>query len=708
MTEHLPLDQDFIRKLTDIVLTNIRNENFGVGDLVREAGISRITIHRKIKSIKNQDASQFIREIRLRRAMELLQQNAGTVSEIAFMVGFGSPAYFNKCFHEFYGFPPGKVKKEALRNTEEITTIEVVEANVQKKPEWRTYILVLAGILFFAVLLCLGYIFISDNSRFLKANSPYEPGRSVAVLPFRNLTDSLSNQYFIDGITEDVRANLSKIHDLRVISETSTEQFRKSIRPESEIARRLNVNYIIEGSVQKYGNTFNLRISLIDAVKDRQIWSHSYKQENHETGDIFKMQNQIAQAIATELEAKITDEEKHIIEKMPTSSVASYDLFMKANEYRKNYQVSRNLNDYSKGVNLYEAALAIDSTFAKAYTGLAFAYYERYSWEKYFKEGYMDTCLFLVNKALKIDNDLDEAYYLRGLYYFSNGKMQDALDSFDKAININPSYYEAYERKGYILVWILHDNVKGIDSHNKALSLLRGNDRSPLLWELGHEYDNIGFIEKAKDYFREAFALENSEVHYLGYSAWLEFSLENFNESYKLFKKVHELDSTSVIDQILYCIPPGHEREAYLLAEKIIRLEKKVGSGFINNSHRVGYALWQEGKVKEAKYYFNQQIKYCEESIKLNREYALRNYASYDLAATYAFLGEKEKAYKYLDDFDRNKSCQLIWLSVARHDPLFGSIRNEERFKKILKNMETKYLAEHERVKKWLEEQGML
>jgi len=707
MIEPLPIDQALIRKLTDIILTNISNEHFGVGDLAREAGVSRITIHRKIKSIKNLDASQFIREIRLRRAMELLKQNVGTASDIAFMVGFSSPAYFNKCFHEFFGYPPGRIKKEALRNFEVITPARVTETNELKRHSWRALILPLLVILLLAGLF-LGYIIIFNNSH-ASAGSPVNSiEKSVAVLPFRNLSDTLANQYFVDGLMEDVLANLSKIHDLRVISRTSTEQFRKHNRSASEVAKKLNVNYIVEGSGQRYGNTFNLRVYLIDAIKDRQIWSDSYEQEIQETKDIFKIQSRIAQAIASELEAKITEEEKQIIEKTPTASLASYDLYMRANEYKINFQKTRNLNDYTKAVSLYEAALEIDSSFAKAYTGLAGVYYDRYSWEEYFKEGYMDTCLVLVNKALEIDNQLDEAYYFKGFYYFTCGNIGDALDAFDKTLTLNPSYSAAYERKGFIFTWILHDYVKGIDNHIKALNLLRGTERSPLLWELGQEYGNIGFIEKAKSSYREAFALDSNEGAYLDSFAWIEFSLENFEESFKLFNKANELDSTLVIDQILYCIPPGHEKEAYREAKKIIRLDKRVGSGFLNNSHRVGYALWQEGKFEEAKYYFNQQIKYCEESIKLNREYALRNYASYDLAATYAFLGNKIKAYHYLDEFDKHKSCQLIWVCIAKHDPLFDSIRNEERFQQILENMESKYLAEHERVKKWLEEQGMM
>jgi len=120
MTEPLSMDQVFIRKLTEIVLANLTDENFTVGKLAEQAAMSRVSVHRRIKSIKNQDASQFIREVRLKRAMEMLQNNEGTASEIAFRVGFGSPTYFIKCFHDYYGFPPGEVRKivnaESLNN----------------------------------------------------------------------------------------------------------------------------------------------------------------------------------------------------------------------------------------------------------------------------------------------------------------------------------------------------------------------------------------------------------------------------------------------------------------------------------------------------------------------------------------------------------------------------------------------------------------
>jgi hypothetical protein len=114
------------------------------------------------------------------------------------------------------------------------------------------------------------------------------------------------------------------------------------------------------------------------------------------------------------------------------------------------------------------------------------------------------------------------------------------------------------------------------------------------------------------------------------------------------------------------------------------------------------------GKLKEANDYFNQQIKYSEESIKLNRFYSQLKHAHYDMAATYAFLGNKEKAYRNLDEFNTMDFFDLMLISFIENDPMFASIRGEERFQKIVQDMKAKNQAEHDRVEKWLVEKGML
>jgi tetratricopeptide (TPR) repeat protein len=401
---------------------------------------------------------------------------------------------------------------------------------------------------------------------------------------------------------------------------------------------------------------------------------------------------------------------KELIKKVPTANLAAYDLYLKANGYQKDYQKTRNLSSYQNAVIFYKAALEIDSAFAKAYAGLASVYWSRYYNETYFKQNFMDSCLVLVNKALSIDYQLDEAYYLKGQYYqMANGHIEVALDNYDKALRINPNYSDAYLAKGFILTYIKHDYVKGIENDNKALNLIRGDERPYLLRVANRGYLDVGFIEKAKHYDQEAFALDSNKAQNFYNLAWLEFNNENFEAALKLEKKGEELDSTYINEDLtVYNVCPSHNEEAYVIAKKEIENYKKSGELSLLQSYRIGYAFWQVGKKKEAEYYFNQQIKYDEESIKLGRDIEQWKAAYYDIAATYAFLGDKVKAYKYLDEFNTMNFYPLWWIILAKHDLLFASIRNEERFQKILQNMEAKYLAEHERVRKWLEVQGML
>jgi TolB-like protein len=532
--------------------------------------------------------------------------------------------------------------------------------------------------------------------------------KSIAVLPFINDSPVDSNKYFINGIMEEVLNNLQKIKDFRVLSRTSTDQYKGSDRPTiPEIAKKLGVNYIVEGSGQKYGNTFILRVQLIAANKEKHLWGESYEKEIKEVRDYIMIPSQIAQSIAAGVKASMTPEEKRLIEKVPTSNMAAYDLYLKAEDYLKEYKKTRNISYYQTAVAFYKAVLEIDSAFAKAYTGLASAYYERYQWETYFRENYLDSMLVLINKAYTIDNELDEVYYLKGVYDYQHGQPEKALDNFDKSLKINPNYFSAYEQKGYILTWILYDFVRSIDNYYKALNLIRGDERVGLFQNLGMAYMNAGFTEKAKDYFEQALIQNGDSATYFSLLGSLEFSKMNLENAILLKEKAKELDPAVIPSIELYSFA-GQDQKAYSAAEKEVERLKKSGSFPLQYSHRIGYAYWKVGKKSEARYYFNMQIKYGEESIHLGREYALNRTAHYDLAGVYAFLEDTVKAYQYLEELNKTRVYPLGGISYLRYDKLFDNIRNEERFQKTLNNIEAKYRIEHELAKKWLEEQGML
>ena len=708
MSESQCTNQVFIGKLTNIILANLGDENFGANELAKESGLSLYRLNRRLNLINRKTASQFIREIRLQKAMEMLQDGVLTVSEVAFKTGFGSPSYFTSCFHELFGYPPGKIKKGDMENQDEEIPLSEKSKPERKKPGKKIFLMASAAILILAILIYEVFDLSPSNLPVNESSSGLYLQKSIAVLPFRNLSDNSADQYFYDGVMEEIFNNLSRIKDLRVISHTSVEQYRNIAKPVPLIGKELDVDYIVEGSGQKIGNIFRMRVQLIEVSTDRHLWAESYQHKIKETRRLFKIQSRIAKNIASELNATITLKESQLIEKIPTANNTAYNLYIKANSYIRDYENTPNSGNYQVAVDLYNAALELDTAFAKAYTGLALAYWNRYYYETYFKESFMDSCRILADKALSYDNQLDEAYFIKGQYYRVIGEVEAALNNYDKALEINPNYFAAYEGKGYLLTWVLGDYVKGLDNNHKALTLIRGKERSALLKDLGRNYLDVGFIDKAKYYYNEAFVLDSNKASWLRSMAFVEFCAENFEEALTLWKQLEGIDSTSTSIQNYYYVIPGHSIEAYKVALRDIENFKRSGALNLIRSHRTGYAFWHVGKKKEAEYYFKQQISYSEESIKLSRDIEQRKTAHYDLAGTYAFLGDKNKAYKSLDEYSKRNTFALWMVVFAKHDLLFENIRYEERFQKIIKEIESKYLAEHERVKKWLGEQDMI
>jgi tetratricopeptide (TPR) repeat protein len=149
-------------------------------------------------------------------------------------------------------------------------------------------------------------------------------------------------------------------------------------------------------------------------------------------------------------------------------------------------------------------------------------------------------------------------------------------------------------------------------------------------------------------------------------------------------------------------------KESLKYYKKYISTLKNLGEFTPNHTHRIGYVFWQNGFKKEAEYYFNEQKRICEESIKMGRWYSINFTANYDLAGVYAFMGDRDKAYENLRVLTRIPVYPIWWVGLIKEDPLFDSIRDEPEFQQIVRDVEAKYQAEHERVRKWLEEQGML
>jgi TolB-like protein/AraC-like DNA-binding protein/Tfp pilus assembly protein PilF len=715
MTESPTMDQIFIRKLTAIVLANLENEQFGVDEVSRQMGMTYSKIKQKIKSINNQSLSQFIREIRLKRAMEMLQLGEATVSEIAIRVGFGSSTYFIKCFHDYYGFPPGEVKKREISESghEENILNQGAAKQEQKKPIRQ----VIVSLLPWALLVCTFIIiavllvFYIQGRRQSEALAKLE--KSVAVLPFINDSPNDSTTYFINGIMEEVLTNLQKIKDFRVLSRNSVEQFRNNTsRSTPEIAKKLGVNYIVEGAGQKYGNTFRLRVQLIKAAKEGHLWAESYEKEIKETKDIFNIQSRIAQAIASELKAIIAPEEKQLIEKSATESLTAYDFYLRGKEEQNKYMESIPSTRISldRANELFKKALEYDTSFARAYVGMAQVYWSKHYWETYLSGNFLDSVLFLANKALSIDDKSAEAYTTRGRYYDQKDLTEKAVEEYDKALKINPNSWEVYYEKGELYAY--DDFVKAIDNYQKAASLNRGSELPSILTDISFAFQHAGFKDQCDYYATEALMLDGDSSQYYFILANHELCWGNFEKSLASALKANELNSDNIHnlgENIAFnYILLGKNDESLKYYKQYF--EKSIAQGVLSVSymHRIGYAYWKNGYRKEAEYYFSKQIEYCNNAIKLGRKNRNQLFSYYDLACVYAFRGEKDKAYENLRKLNQIKVAPLWLVTYIKHDPLFNSIKDEPEFQQIVIDVEAKYNKEHERVRKWLEDQGTL
>jgi TolB-like protein len=539
--------------------------------------------------------------------------------------------------------------------------------------------------------------------------------KSIAVLPFKLLSDEPDKQYLADGMMDAITLHLSKIKDLRVIGRTSVEQYRNPTKTTTAIGRELDVKFLLEGSFQKFGDNVKLIVQLIKTGKEGHVWANEY---DRNWSDIFKVQSEVAQRIANELHAAITPEEKQLIEKIPTASLTAYDFYQRGSEEFTHYWIDNILKDnidtiaLGKAEDFYRKALECDSTFAAAYTGLAKVYWDKHYWATILSEKFLDSVPVLCSTALICDNQLSDAYTIMGDYYQELGKHKQAIEDYNKAISFNPNDWSAFYGRGN--VYYNYDLVKCLEDFQKAVSHNHGPELPSLLHNLGATYSDAGFIEKAKYYSQEALQLDKDSIMYLSciYSISDLAPFHYSQELVKLWEKEFSKDPGNL--KSLWEIGLNyvflHQPEKALqyfnkyLQKKSEPLNEKDFFGF----GKIAWAFMSNGYNKEGEFYLNEQINYLNKLDNMGH-YSDPSRIYYDLAGAYVLKGEKRQAFNNLRKGEREMDvCQAWIILYLKYDPLFDSIRNESEFQQIFKNVEAKYQAEHERVRKWLEEQGML
>jgi len=270
--------------------------------------------------------------------------------------------------------------------------------------------------------------------------------KSIAVLPFQNLSDEKENAYFADGMQDDILTNLSKIGDLKVISRTSVMSYRGSgTRNAREIGKMLGVATLLEGSVRRIGSRVRVNVQLIDANNDEHIWAEDY---DRDLTDVFAIQTDLAQKIASALRAKLSPNEKARLDRRPTQNPDAYLLFLQAHDYASQREMFRDTS--LKAEPLFEQAIKLDPNFALAFAGLSMVE----SWLYHTSDpvpARREKARLNADEALRLQPDLPEGHLALGFsYYYGDRNYERALAEFDISKRGLPNESQAYLAIGSI------------------------------------------------------------------------------------------------------------------------------------------------------------------------------------------------------------------------------------------------------------------
>ena len=506
-------------------------------------------------------------------------------------------------------------KSEAVRK-------EIPKPVPIRQKSYKTKIII-SSLIILAVIV-FGYFFVPKHS-----NSSLPVEKSIAVLPFTNLSNDPEQEYFSDGIVEAILDHLFKIGELKVTSGTSTKKYRKTELSVKEIGRELGVSSILEGSVQKIGNNVRITAQLIDARTDVHLWSETY---DRNISDIFSIQSEVAQTVARELKATLTLKEKGQIEKNQTNNVGAYNLYLQG----RFFWDTRTKDGLNRSIVYFEKAIATDPDYALAYAGLADSYFIQAYWGWIpWNEGVAKSQKAVL-RALDIDKNLAEAHTVLGaLLNYKELKWEDARKELKRAIELNPNFVTAHHYYSELLD-ILRQNEEARKQINLALQL------DPFLPVL-HAVSSSNFYSegKFKEVLNECTVLQELDPEYGNRSLyWKEFKI--------YCKQKEDLKALVALQKYLYM-------------DTLKVTDSNIVKDVYNRSGINGLWNWL-----------------------IELELKKSNPEPFDLAIDYAIIGKKEEALDWLEKANKNPPPGFANINNMRD---LDNLRSEPRFQAIIKKM---------------------
>ena len=451
----------------------------------------------------------------------------------------------------------------------------------------------------------------------------------ISVLPFSNLSPDLRDEYFADGMTEELTTSLSRLRGLTVIARASVMKYKSSSQGAAEIGRRLNSGILIEGSVRKAGNKVRITVQLIDPSTENQLWAQNY---DRQLRDVFAIQSEIAESVAKELRIQLLESEKRRLEVKPTEDTEAYTLYLRA-RYHWN---SRSAEGLKTAIRYFEEAINRDPEYTMALVGLA----DTYSISALF--GYtrpitaFPRARELVLRAIKAEADSAEAHAsMAEIMMHYSYDWGTAVRELERALQINPNYAIAH-------VW-----------------------RSSCYAILGQMEEAIVEARRAQELDPFAVVVMNEVAKDLYYARKYDDAVKQFVRSIELEPDSALLHKGLAETYVQRSMFEGGMREM----EKAIALSRR--SIFVLDAAASVYA------------FANEQRKSREVLAELDRLAKSSFVPFYGRAAAHAVLGDRQKALQFLEmAYD-----QRSWLAWLKVDPIFDSLRKEQAFHSLLRKM---------------------
>jgi TolB-like protein/DNA-binding winged helix-turn-helix (wHTH) protein/Tfp pilus assembly protein PilF len=457
--------------------------------------------------------------------------------------------------------------------------------------------------------------------------------QSIVVLPLENVSGDKDQDYFADGMTDELIAGLAKVGSLRVLSRTTAMAYRGTHKPLSEIARDLHVSSVVEGTVLRSGNRVRITAELIQASTDRHLWAETYETE---IGDILSLQNRVASAIVKEVSIKLTPEEQQRLATVRPVLAESYEDYLKGNYY---YANNRSAEGLAKAIEYFQRAIQADPNNALAYAGLSNCYATIGS----SLVGTMPSLEAAAKsraaalKALEIDDNLAEAQVaLANVRIKYDWDWAAAERGFQRAIELKPSYSTAYQRYSLYLM------------------------------AMGRTQESVALVTHA----RELDPLSVSTNFSLG---WRLYMARQYDEAIVQLLNTIDLDPTLAVAHLI--LGEAYE-EKQLYPQALEELQKAT---VISNRAplmlaALGHAYARTGRRADAEVILAQ----------LFERSKTENVSPFVIASIYEGLGDREKALNWLDKAYQDRSNALVFLKV---DPELDTLRSHPRFRELQRKL---------------------